>query len=70
MDINSLLGKLQTPEQMEEVANKLAQWGRPPVGLPGEQGQPQPQAQPAMSPMALPPQAPQAPDLGSLLMGG
>ena len=74
MDLQQLLANIQTPEQMEALATKLAKFGRPPSGMPG---MPQNQAQPnpmqvTLTPPAIPsPVAPVAPanNIGDLLGG-
>lgn len=67
MDIQQLLQNIQSPEQIDALAERLSRVGRPPAGTPG---MPQPAA-PAPNPMGIPQVTPAVPtpgaDLGSIL---
>lgn len=73
MDLNTLLANIQSPEQMDALATRLASHGRPPAGMPGQPQQPaSPAAPQAPNPMAIsaqPPAIPQPTSVGELFGG-
>lgn len=79
MDLQQILQNIQSPEQIDALAARLAKFGRPPSGMPGmPQQQPQPMAQPnpmgvsptpPAIPSPVPPVAPQPSTIGDILGG-